>query len=79
MSIIANSLKFWLGIRAHQFFLYLNADSHGVKTHQKVSFETKTGQIGSTPELPWQVEGLLTVVSTVKSSISGMLVLSLKN
>ena len=31
-----------------------------------MSFETKTGQIGSTPELPWQVEGLLTVFSTVE-------------
>ena len=31
-----------------------------------MSFETKTGQIGSTPKHPWQVEGLLTVVSTVK-------------
>ena len=60
-------------------FLDLHADSHGDKTHKKVSFETQNSQIGSTPELPWQVEGLLTVVSTVKSSISGMLVLSLKN
>ena len=56
----------FLHIRARQFFLYLHADSHGVKTHQKVSFETQNSQIGSTPELPWQVEGLLTVVSTVK-------------
>ena len=37
------------------FFLDLNADSHGVKTHQKASFETKNGQISSTPKLPWQV------------------------
>ena len=37
-----------------------------LKTHHKASFETQNGQIGSTPELPWQVEGLLTVVSTVK-------------
>ena len=31
-----------------------------------MSFETKNSPFGSTPELPWQVEGLLTVVSTVK-------------
>ena len=31
-----------------------------------MSFEAKNSQIGSTPELPWQVESLLTVVSTVK-------------
>ena len=31
-----------------------------------MSFETRNGQIGSTPELPWQVEGLLTVAITVK-------------
>ena len=47
-------------------FLDLNADSHGYKTQLKVSFDTKNGQICSTLELPWQVEGLLTVVSIVK-------------
>ena len=31
-----------------------------------MSFDTKNGQICSTLELPWQVEGLLTVVSIVK-------------
>jgi len=27
----------------HVIFLDLNADSHGVKTHQKASFKTKNG------------------------------------
>ena len=35
-------------------------------TKRCLSFETQNSQIGSTPELPWQVEDLLTVVSTVK-------------
>ena len=39
---------------------------HGVKSNQKVLFGTNNGQIGSTPELDWQVEGLFTIVSTVK-------------
>ena len=38
--------------KARYFFLDLKAGSHGVKTHQKASFETKNGQISSTPELP---------------------------
>ena len=52
--------------RARQFFLDLNADSHGVKHDQKDPLRLGPTSFGPIPELPRLVEGLLTVVSTVK-------------